>query len=179
MAAFADIVNHYIERTVIHFGERPQRPEDYRVPWQRHQEHYPWLVADDDGTVGGLAYGRPWNERPAYDWTVETTIYLRDGLQGRGLGSLLYGRLLALLDAQGYRQMVAGITLPNPASVALHEACGYRRIGTLDHVGFKQGAWWDVGLWQRHVASGSTPDPPGSDAPAPVRRVSEVEEPLD
>jgi phosphinothricin acetyltransferase len=169
MAAVADIINHHIASGVAHFGDRPGSAAEWLSEWERQQERYPWLVAERDGCVGGLAYAKPFNTRAAYDWTAEVSIYLRDGLQGQGLGTLLYRRLMTILDAQGYRCLVAGITTPNDASVALHESFGFRHLGTLERVGFKHGAWRNVGSWQRLVGA-------DDDAtPAPVRAVSEVE----
>ena len=133
------------------------------------QDRYPWLVALQGGTIGGIAYAKPWNPRRAYDWTTEVTVYVRDGLQGQGIGSALYQRLLELLEAQGFRSMMAGITLPNDASVALHESFGFRQVGTLRRIGFKMGAWHDVGHWQRWV----TADPDAE--PTPLRPLDEVE----
>lgn len=118
--------------------------------------------------MGGLAYAKRFNPRAAYDWTAEVSIYLLEGLRRQGLGSLLYERLMATLDAQGYRCLVAGITSPNPASIRLHERFGFVYLGTLQRVGYKLGAWRDVGSWQRLVG------PLDDTAPAPVRPVSEV-----
>ncbi len=167
MAAVAEIVNRHSETGAAHFGDRPQTAEEWRADWAPKQERYPWLVAERDGAIGGIAYAKPFNTRAAYDWTAEVSIYLRDGLQGQGLGSTLYGRLLPLLDAQGYRCLIAGITPPNDASVALHECFGFEDLGTLERVGWKHGAWRDVGSWQRWHG-------PTDDEPTPIRAVSEV-----
>jgi phosphinothricin acetyltransferase len=168
MAAIAEIINHYIADGVAHFGDRPLTAEEWTTDWERHQERYPWLVAERDGVIGGLAYAKTFNSRAAYRWTAEVSIYLRDGYQGRGLGSSLYGRLIPLLDAQGYRCLVAGITTPNDRSVALHESFGFRYLGTIERVGYKFGAWHDVGSWQRLA------EPLDDTEPAPIRPVSEV-----
>ncbi len=170
MAHVAEIINRHIESGVAHFGDRPQAPAEWIADWERHQERYPWLVAEQDGVIGGLAYAKPFNTRAAYDWTAEVSIYLRDGLQRQRLGSALYRRLIRLLDAQGYRCLVAGITTPNDASVALHESFGFHHLGTLERVGYKHGAWRNVGSWQRLIG------PDDDSEPAPVRRVSEVYE---
>ena len=139
MAAVAAIINEHIAGGVAHFGDRPTTAEEWLADWQSYQERYPWLVAAQDGVVGGLAYGKTFNPRAAYDWTAEVSIYLRDDVQGQGVGSLLYGRLIPTLDAQGYRCLVAGITTPNEASVRLHERFGFRHLGTLQRVGYKMG----------------------------------------
>lgn len=169
MAAVAEIINHHIAAGVAHFGDQPGSAEGWLADWSEHHGRYPWLVAERDGLIGGLAYAKPFNPRAAYGWTAEVSIYLREGLQGQGIGSALYERLIPLLDAQGYRCLIAGITTPNEGSVRLHERFGFRRIGTLERVGWKHGAWRNVGSWQRLVR-------PGDDTePAPVRLVDEVD----
>ena len=112
MEAVAEIVNEHIVSGWAHFGDRPQAGSEWVADWVAYHERYPWLVAEQDGEIGGLAYGKTFNSRAAYDWTAEVSIYLRDGLQGKGLGSSLYGRLIPALDAQGYRCLIAGITRP-------------------------------------------------------------------
>ena len=107
----------------------------------------------------GFANASPFRARPAYRWAVETGIYLADDARGRGIGRRLLGDLLDLLTAQGFVTAVAGIALPNPASVALHEARGFVATGTYDRTGFKHGQWIDVGHWQKELA-------PRSPAPA-------------
>jgi phosphinothricin acetyltransferase len=149
MPAVAAIVNYFIETTTVNFRTHAQSPDEWRADWRLLRERYPWLVAQDDGDIVGLAYAGPWKAREAYDWSAESTVYVANGQHRRGIGRLLYDRLLATLDAQGYRSAIGVIALPNPASVALHEACGFRHAGTLASVGFKGGRWCDVGFWQR------------------------------
>jgi len=168
MASFADIVNEHIQNGVAHFGDQAQAAGDWQADWEPLRDRYPWLVAERDGRVDAIAYAKPFNPRAAYDWTSETTIYVRDGRQGQGIGSALYGRLLNLLDAQGYRCLIAGITLPNDASVALHESLGFEYLGTLEQVGYKLGSWHDVGSWQRHAGS-------RDDAPGPILAVDAID----
>ena len=130
------------------------------------QPIHPWLVADGLEGVVGYAYGGRFSARPAYDWSVETSVYVAETARGQGVGRALYTALLALLTAQGYRQAMAGITLPNPASVRLHEAVGFRAVGVYRSVGWKFGSWHDVGWWQRALASsdGAPPAPTPLDA---------------
>src|SRR5947208_128379 len=109
------------------------------------------------GGVAGYAYGRPYQPRPAYRWSVETSVYLEAGRRGAGLGRALYRSLLDVLARQGYRQALAGIALPNPASVGLHQACGFRLTGVQERLGWKLGAWHDVGWFQRELAPGTGP----------------------
>ena len=155
MSAFAAIVNYFIETTTVNFRTHLQSADEWRDEWKLRGERYPWLVAADGGEIVGLAYAGPWKAREAYGWSAESTVYVANGQHGRGIGRLLYDRLLATLDAQGYRSTLGGIALPNPASVALHEACGFRHVGTLASVGFKHGQWRDVGFWQRLASGGA------------------------
>jgi L-amino acid N-acyltransferase YncA len=173
MAAITEIINHHIATGVAHFGDRPLTVEEWLADWKTYQERYPWLVADRDGVVGGLAYGKSFNPRAAYDWTAEVSIYVRDGLQRQGLGSVLYQRLIELLDAQGYRCLIAGITTPNDGSVTLHERFGFAHLGTLERVGYKSGAWRDVGSWQRLIGADDDSEP------LLTRPVSEVDRQVD
>jgi L-amino acid N-acyltransferase YncA len=126
------------------------------------QPDHPWLVAEVDGEVAGYAYAGRFSGRPAYDWSVETSIYLAGWAQGRGVGRTLYGALLGVLAAQGYRQAMGGIALPNPASVALHESLGFVPVGVYRAVGWKLGAWHDVAWWQRDLTppEAGPPHPP-------------------
>jgi L-amino acid N-acyltransferase YncA len=107
-------------------------------------ERYPWLVADDGGTVVGYAYAGAHAERAGYRWSVNISAYVDAALHGRGIGRALYDELVPILRRQRFVNAYAGIALPNPASVALHEAIGMRRIGVYDRVGFKLDAWHSV-----------------------------------
>jgi phosphinothricin acetyltransferase len=128
----------------------------------------PWLVWDQPGEgVLGYAYASRHRERAAYQWSVDVAVYVRADHHRRGLGRALYQRLFALLRLQGFCAAHAGITLPNPASVGLHEALGFRPVGVYRSVGFKRGAWHDVGWWQLALRERTgTPDPPRSLADA-------------
>jgi len=184
--AFCEIVNPYIENTTANFRTEPQLPDDWLDEWKRFGDRYPWLVAVDGGhadgeqagneRVVGLAYGSPWRTRRAYDWTVETTVYIRAGHQRRGIGRALYGRLLEILDAQGFHSQIGVIVLPNASSVALHEAFGFVHVGTLRDVGYKQGAWRSTGLWQRCREPAGAGESAGGagDQPSPPLTVSAV-----
>ena len=164
---FAEIVNYYIETTTINFHDRPQSEEDWEATWEVLKESYPFVVAETDGVLGGIAYASPWKLRGAYDWTCEVTVYVRAGHERQGLGRSLSKRMLEILEAQGYRAIVAVIALPNEASVALHEALGYRHMGTLENLGFKQDEWRDVSFWELQLGDPGTP-------PTDIKPVSEV-----
>jgi phosphinothricin acetyltransferase len=121
---------------------------------------YPWFVFEGDDQVLGFAYGSTHRSRPAYQWSVEVTVYLDRTAQRKGLGKALYVALLEALRRQGYIKAFAGITLPNPASVGLHEAMGFTRVGVFSGIGFKFGKWHDV-LWlELQLREDSAPAPP-------------------
>jgi phosphinothricin acetyltransferase len=122
----------------------------------------PWLVGvDAQGAVCGYVYASPFRERAAYQWAVEVTAYVRSDCRGQGVGRQLYTRLFSVLAELGYVQAVAGITLPNDASVGLHEALGFEPATRYRHVGYKHGAWRDVGYWQKALQPlPASPTPP-------------------
>jgi L-amino acid N-acyltransferase YncA len=125
------------------------------------QPTHPWLVAESTDGILGYAYAGRFNDRAAYGWSVETSVYVADSARGQGVGQALYSSLLDVLTAQGYRQAVGFIALPNQASVSLHERTGFHHLGTFEAVGWKFGAWHDVGWWQRPLArDGTIPRPP-------------------
>jgi phosphinothricin acetyltransferase len=110
-------------------------------------------VAEEAGRVVGYAYATRWRARAAYRYSSEITVYLAHDVGGRGIGTLLYGRLFPLLEARGLHAIMGGIALPNEASVRLHERFGMRKVAHFHEVGFKFGRWIDVGFWQRVLAA--------------------------
>jgi L-amino acid N-acyltransferase YncA len=159
-AAIAAIYAPYVLGSVVSFETEAPDALEIARRMAGDEGKYPWLVACDDASaLLGYAYATAFRTRPAYRFSVETTVYVAGDAHGRGIGSALYAALLPALEAQGFVQAIAAITLPNPASVALHERHGFRRIGAYEEVGFKQGGWHSVGLWQRMLA-------PLSEAPA-------------
>src|SRR5579883_1073643 len=122
---------------------------------------YPWLVCDDGGTVLGYAYASPHRSRAAYQWSVDFSAYVAAGCRRRGIGRALYTSLVATVGLQGFYNAYAGIALPNAGSVGLHEAVGFTRVGVYSGVGYKNGAWRDVGWWERSLRERSgQPVPP-------------------
>jgi phosphinothricin acetyltransferase len=109
----------------------------------------PWLVWDDGGRVLGYAYASPFRARAAYQWSAEVSAYVVPAVHRHGIGRALYTALFRVLVLQGYFNAFAGITLPNAASVGLHEAVGFTPVGVYRRVGHKLGAWHDVGWWER------------------------------
>lgn len=161
-AAIAAIYDPVVRHTAISFETEAPDAAEMRARIEKTLASLPWLVAQDAaGEVCGFAYASKHRERAAYQWSVDTTVYVRENARGRGIGRALYERLLPLLAELGYCQAFAGIALPNDGSVGLHEAMGFEAIGTYRNVGFKHGAWRDVGWWQRCLA---TPQSPGEPA---------------
>ena len=119
---------------------------------------HPWLVYESEGTVVGYAYATKHRERLAYQWSADVSCYVHPAARGRGIGKSLYRALLHELARQGFCNAYAGIALPNEASVRLHESVGFEPIGAYRGVGFKQGAWRDVGWW--HCQLGELPPDP-------------------
>ena len=147
--ALARIYNYYIENTVITFEEEPVSPQIMATRLAEIQSaDLPWLVAELEGRVLGYAYASKWKVRSAYRYSVETTIYLEQGRERRGLGTRLYAELLTLLRARGIHVAIGGAALPNEASVGLHEKLGFERVATFRQVGFKHDRWVDVAYWQ-------------------------------
>lgn len=150
--AIVEIVTPIIVGTTISFELEPPLVDEMRGRIAETLQRFPWLVSlDDSAQVNGYASASVHRPPPAYGWSANTSIYLREDARGRGVGKALYGELFARLAAQGYFQAFAGIALPNSASVALHESVGFRKIGVYEKVGFKHGAWRDVGWWQRSL----------------------------
>jgi len=163
-AACAAIYAPSVESTPISFELTPPDATEFARRIERYSATHQFLVAEEGGAVVGYAYACRWRERPAYDWAVEVSVYVDAARKGEGIGRALYAELLDRLRAQGFRVVVAGITLPNPASVALHERMGFESIGALREVGWKVGGWHDVGYWQLLLAPDAA-DPPVAPLP--------------
>jgi phosphinothricin acetyltransferase len=156
--AVAAVYAPYVERSVVSFEEVP--PDGAEMARRMlAQPRLPWLVATRDGEVVGYAYASQHRARRGYRWSVEVSAYLNASEHRRGTGRRLYDDLLTAVRGLGYVRALAGITLPNAASVGLHEAVGFAQLGVFRGVGFKHGGWHDVGWWQLSLAA-SPPDPP-------------------
>jgi L-amino acid N-acyltransferase YncA len=138
-----------VTSTVISFEMEPPGTAEMTRRVTEALIKYPWLVAERDGEVLGYARGGQYKDRAAYQWSVETSVYIRTTAHRSGLGRRLYGVLFDLLALQGFFTAYAGVTLPNPASVGLHESLGFTPVGVYRAAGYKFGAWHDVGWWQR------------------------------
>jgi phosphinothricin acetyltransferase len=151
LAAIVAIYNHYVVHTAITFDLEPYTV-DARRDWLaqfRASGRHRLLVAEDGGTLLGYAGTHQFRTKAAYDTTVETTVYCAPEATGRGIGRALYEALFALVEKEDIHSMIAGITLPNDASVALHERFGFRPAGVMHAVGRKFGQYWDVGWYER------------------------------
>ncbi len=115
--------------------------------------HYPWLVCEQGSRVVGYAYASRHRPRAAYDWSVEVSAYVDQSCRRKGVGRALYLGLCKALACQGFYSAFAGITVPNPESVGFHESLGFRQIGVFHQIGFKEGAWRDVGWWELPLAT--------------------------
>jgi phosphinothricin acetyltransferase len=159
--AVAAIYRPVVADTAISFETTPPSGDEMARRIEETVRSYPWLVCDVNGRMAGYTYATRHRMRGAYQWSVDTSVYIAEAYRGRGVGRGLYTSLFAILTAQGYFNAFAGIALPNPASVALHETMGFRPIGVYRRVGYKLNRWHDVGWWQlmlnQHEAS---PDPP-------------------
>ena len=156
--ALAAIYAPHVERSPTSFEVQPPSAEEMSARIQNTLARYPWLVATQDEQVLGYVYASEHHPRAAYQWGVDVSVYVREDTYRRGVGRYLYLRLFDLLRQQGFYIAYAGITLPNPASVGLHEALGFSLIGIYKAAGFKLGAWHDVGWWRLSLQA-PTPDP--------------------
>ncbi|MBO0846329.1 MAG: N-acetyltransferase [Nocardioides sp.] len=149
LAGAAAIYDAEVRGGISTFDLEPP-PESYwqhRLDSTEAGDHF--LVADHGGEVVGFAYAAPYRPRPGYRLTRETSLYLAESARGQGLGRRLYDELLARVRADGIHVALALIALPNPASVALHEACGFEHLGTMREVGRKFDRWLDTAWYQR------------------------------
>jgi L-amino acid N-acyltransferase YncA len=160
-AACAAIYEPYVLTTAVSFEDRPPDVAQMTERIARYQATHQWIVAEDAGDVAGYAYACPHRDRAAYRWTTEVSVYVGQAHQRRGIGRALYDELLPALRTQGFYVACAGVTLPNEASVALHESLGFTPVGVFRRIGHKLGRWWDVGWWQLSLR-----EPNGDRAPA-------------
>ena len=124
-------------------------------------EKFPWLVCEREGQILGYCYAGPHEDRAAYQWSVDVSVYIDAAARRMGVGRAVYRSLFSLLALQGISKLYAGITLPNPGSIGLHESLGFTPVGVYRQVGYKFGSWHDVGWWQMTLQEfeGSPPPP--------------------
>jgi phosphinothricin acetyltransferase len=174
-AACLEIYSRFVDDSPVSFEEQSPSLSEFSQRIERLTRTHAFLVADDGGRVAGYAYAGPHRDRPAYRWATEATVYIAPASHRRGIGGALYGTLFELLEGQGYRSVLAGITVPNDGSVGLHRACGFEDVGIYRRIGWKAGAWRDV-LWMAKQLGADTfePDPPASPGP-PVHLARPIE----
>jgi L-amino acid N-acyltransferase YncA len=158
LAIYAPIVRD----TPISFEVEPPTVAAMRQRITDTLARFPWLVCDRCGELQGYTYAGRHRARAAYQWSVDVSVYIHAQSRRSGVGRALYGALFRILAMQGFCNAYAGITLPNPASVGLHESLGFQPVGIYRSVGYKRGAWHDVGWWQLSLR------PPGDHPAAPI-----------
>ncbi|MBV9868874.1 MAG: N-acetyltransferase [Abitibacteriaceae bacterium] len=155
------IYRPYVTDTVISFEIEPPSTAAMRQRIENTLPHFPWLVCEHQGAVIGYVYAAAHSARAAYLWSVDVSVYIHQHHHRAGVGKALYASLFEMLRLQGFYNAYAGATLPNPASVGLHEAMGFQPVGVYEAVGYKFGAWHSVGWWQLALQQRvATPAPP-------------------
>ncbi len=168
-AACAAIYRPFVTDSHTSFETVPPSAQDFVDRIDSTLRTHPWLVAERAGEVVGYAYAGQHRDRVAYQWAADVSVYLADQARGQGVGGALYTTLFDVLRSQGFRIALAGVALPNAASVALHERLGFTPVGVYRRIGYKLGAWYDVGWWQL-VLDDTDTEPT---APTPYAQLSE------
>lgn len=159
--ALAGIYAPVVEGTHVSFETDPPGAEEMGRRVRETTDRLPWLVCEHDGRVVGYAYASPYSDRAAYRWSVDVSVYVDERYRREGVARGLYESLLEGLRLQGFANAYAVVALPNPASVGLHEALGFERVGLYERVGYKLGEWHDVGHWGLSLRDpGDPPSPP-------------------
>ena len=143
-----EIYNYYVLNSVVTFDDEVLSLEVFTEKVNRINSVYPFIVFEENNEILGYAYGSKFRPKPAYQNTTESTIYLKHTDQGKGIGTKLYSRLIALLREQEFHIVLGVLTLPNKASVKLHEKLGFKKVAHLEEVGLKFNKWHDVGIFQ-------------------------------
>ncbi|CYV42188.1 GNAT family N-acetyltransferase [Streptococcus suis] len=148
----------YVEKTAITFETEVPTVEAFASRIEKTLEKFPYLVAVEEGKVVGYAYASTYYARAAYDWTVELSVYVSREARGKGIGSLLYDALEEELTARGFKNFLACIALPNPASLALHKKRGYEQVAHFKNVGYKFDTWHDIVWLQKSLVGENDED---------------------
>lgn len=171
----AEIYRPYVENSLISLELVAPDVGEFGRRMAEISAFYPYIVYEDGGRVTGYAYATAFNPRPGYGYSATASVYLSEGERGRGVGSALYRRLLALLRAQGLRSVYAIITLPNPASERMQGSFGFERVAVLERVGYKLGKWCDVGWFVKSLgAFVEEPAPPVPVCDLPEEVVADI-----
>jgi len=162
-AAIAAIYKPFVESTAVSFERTPPSGEEMASRIARGLARFPWLVCEHASRVFGYAYAGPHRAREAYQWSVESSVYVAADARRRGIGKALYASLFQVLRGQGFQNVFAGATLPNPASISLHESMGFQPVGVYRAIGYKLGRWHDTIWWQLRLGDdrpAGVPEPP-------------------
>jgi phosphinothricin acetyltransferase len=171
-ASLLAIYRPYVEKTAITFEYEVPSVEEFAGRIRHVLTRFPYLAAEKDGKLLGYAYVSPFKERAAYDWAVETSIYVAEDARGCGTGSLLYRTLEEILKAQNITNLNACITYPHPESISFHERFGYKTVAHFTKCGYKLDTWWDM-VWMEKMLSNHP------EKPQPVIPVTQLELPHD
>ena len=166
-AGIAEIYDPIVRSTPISFEIEPPGEKEMARRIRETLPAYPWLVCEESGRLAGYAYAGRHKPRAAYQWAVETSVYIHPDFQRRGIGRGLYESLFRILGAQGYFTAYAGATMPNAGSARLHASCGFHVVGIYHNAGYKNGAWHDVIWWQRAIQ-------PAMATPGPILSVDQL-----
>ena len=160
-SAIREIYRPYIEDSATSFEYKVPEVSEIQERIEAVIDFFPWLVLEENGVIQGYAYGNKHRAREAYQWSVETSVYVAKTSQKKGVGRALYEKLFEILTRQGFINAYAGITMPNDASVAFHKSFGFQYVGTYSKIGYKRGQWHDVSWWQKEIIPHpDNPQPP-------------------
>ena len=174
-SSILDIYAPYIANTSYTFETEVPSVDSFKERINSYLQNWPWLVCDINGVIAGYAYAGRHRERIAYQWSVESSVYIHDNYQREGVGKALYTALIQILKLQGYRNLYAVINLPNDKSVAFHEKLGFKYFATYKNVGYKLGKWKDVGWWLLQLNEYShEPSPPIKFSEMNKKKIDEI-----
>ena len=146
-----NIYNHYVDHTILTFDTEHATLNEIQDKIRMTMNIYPWIVYEVDGEILGYAYANEWKAKDGYKHSVETTVYLKNGSFKNGLGTLLYQELINQLKELNFHALIGCITLPNDASIRLHEKLGFEKVGHFKEVGYKFDKWIDAGYWELRI----------------------------
>lgn len=153
----------HVRESPVSFEVTPPTTDEMASRIESDHPEHPWLVCEDTGEILGYAYAGPHRTRDAYQWSVDSSVYVHEEHRQNGIARGLYSSLFEILRLQGFYNVYAGVALPNPASVGFHESMGFAPVGVYENAGYKNGAWHDVRWFQRSIAGyTSVPEPPRS-----------------
>ena len=155
------IYSPYIENTSFTFETETPTEEQFASRITSYLQNWPWLVCEMHGKIAGYAYATKYRERTAYQWSIESSVYIHEDFHKMGIATVLYAALFEILQRQGFRNVYAVINLPNDRSVTFHEGMGFSYFATYEQVGYKLGKWKNVGWWRKTLNEfGMDPEPP-------------------